>query len=72
VFGGRLGQGTGLPEAVAEGLLAEDMPAKLDSPQGSRRVVMVGRRHEDRIDLLVHRFVIWPDLVTYGTMMAKQ
>jgi hypothetical protein len=48
------------------------MPAKLDSPQGSRRVVMVGRRHEDRIDLLVHRFVIWPDLVTYGTMMAKQ
>ena len=60
---GRLNQSPGLPQVMAKGFLTKHVLAELDRPRRSRSMVMVGSRHENRIDLPRHR-VEHPSVIT--------
>ena len=53
VLAGRLGQHAGLVDAVGQGLLDIDVLAAPDGRQGDDGVGVVGRGHDDRVDVLL-------------------
>src|SRR6185437_13319301 len=66
VLAGGLGELASLVEAVRHRLLHEDVLAQLDGTDGGGRVVVIRRRDQDRVDLLVtvieHLAVVVEDL----------